>query len=152
MKKAMVLCVALVLMLSAVSVLATDAVSSASTVTELGMDRLADVVSGFGGLAMIATTDEDGTPRTAMFQVAQAGDSHLVVGLSPNSTRANVLREKKAVLSYYNAAAGEGEVAGARVLVSLEEDASVIATLAEGVADYNADLQLFLKIESMGSM
>lgn len=77
----------------------------------------------------------DGTPNIAIFVPGVADDSHIFFNWADNATKANVLREKTAIMSYDiadpTAEEKAGRHSGAVVKLELEEDAEVLAQLQE---------------------
>ena len=114
-----------------------DAAATASTYTNLytNLDQAAvlDAMRAYSGLCNVATVNADGTPNIAIFVPGVADDSHIMFGFADNSTKANLLRDKVAEISYdiANPAAETKEARhqGAVLKVELEEDEAVLAEL-----------------------
>lgn len=130
-----------------------DAAATASTYTNLytNMDQAAvlDAMRAYSGLCNVATVNADGTPNIAIFVPGVADDSHIMFGLADNSTKANLLRDKVAEISYdvANPAAEtkEGRHQGAVLKVELEEDEEVLAELKANNENIS-DAHIILKI------
>ena len=116
-----------------------DAAATASATTGLytNLDQAAllEAIGQFKGLCNVSTVNADGTPNIAIFVPGVADDSHIFFNWADNATKANVLREKTAIMSYDTAdpTAEEkaGRHSGAVVKLELEEDAEVLAQLQE---------------------
>ena len=129
------LCLCLALCLAACgNQAAPDAAATPSTYTNLytNMDLAAvlEAMSQYAGLCNVATVNADGTPNLAIFVPGVVDDSHIMFGWAENATKANVLRDKKAVITYDvadpTAESKEERHAGAVLKVELEEDAKVL--------------------------
>ena len=116
-----------------------DAAATASATTGLytNLDQAAllEAIGQFKGLCNVSTVNADGTPNIAIFVPGVADDSHIFFNWADNATKANVLREKTAIMSYDIADPTAEEKArrhsGAVVKLELEEDAEVLAQLQE---------------------
>lgn len=116
-----------------------DAAATASATTGLytNLDQAAllEVIGQFKGLCNVSTVNADGTPNIAIFVPGVADDSHIFFNWADNATKANVLREKTAIMSYDiadpTAEEKAGRHSGAVVKLELEEDAEVLAQLQE---------------------
>ena len=116
-----------------------DAAATASATTGLytNLDQAAllAAIGQFKGLCNVSTVNADGTPNIAIFVPGVADDSHIFFNWADNATKANVLREKTAIMSYDiadpTAEEKAGRYSGAVVKLELEEDAEVLAQLQE---------------------
>lgn len=116
-----------------------DAAATASATTGLytNLDQAAllEAIGQFKGLCNVSTVNADGTPNIAIFVPGVADDSHIFFNWVDNATKANVLREKTAIMSYDiadpTAEEKAGRHSGAVVKLELEEDAEVLAQLQE---------------------
>lgn len=116
-----------------------DAAATASATTGLytNLDQAAllEAIGQFKGLCNVSTVNADGTPNIAIFVPGVADDSHIFFNWANNATKANVLREKTAIMSYDiadpTAEEKAGRHSGAVVKLELEEDAEVLAQLQE---------------------
>ena len=116
-----------------------DAAATASATTGLytNLDQAAllEAIGQFKGLCNVSTVNADGTPNIAIFVPGVADDSHIFFNWADNATKANVLREKAAIMSYDiadpTAEEKAGRHSGAVVKLELEEDAEVLAQLQE---------------------
>lgn len=116
-----------------------DAAATASATTGLytNLDQAAllEAIGQFKGLCNVSTVNADGTPNIAIFVPGVADDSHIFFNWADNATKANVLREKTAIMSYDiadpTAAEKAGRHSGAVVKLELEDDAEVLAQLQE---------------------
>ena len=116
-----------------------DAAATASATTGLytNLDQAAllEAIGQFKGLCNVSTVNADGTPNIAIFVPGVADDSHIFFNWANNATKANVLREKTAIMSYDiadpTAEEKAGRHSGAVVKLKLEEDAEVLAQLQE---------------------
>ncbi|MDM8201818.1 hypothetical protein [Allofournierella massiliensis] len=116
-----------------------DAAATASATTGLytNLDQAAllEAIGQFKGLCNVSTVNADGTPNIAIFVPGVADDSHIFFNWADNATKANVLREKTAIMSYDiadpTAEEKAGRHSGAVVKLELEEDAEVLAQLQE---------------------
>lgn len=116
-----------------------DAAATASATTGLytNLDQAAllEAIGQFKGLCNVSTVNADGTPNIAIFVPGVADDSHIFFNWADNATKANVLREKIAIMSYDiadpTAEEKAGRHSGAVVKLELEEDAEVLAQLQE---------------------
>ena len=116
-----------------------DAAATASATTRLytNLDQAAllEAIGQFKGLCNVSTVNADGTPNIAIFVPGVADDSHIFFNWADNATKANVLREKTAIMSYDiadpTAEEKAGRHSGAVVKLELEEDAEVLAQLQE---------------------
>lgn len=116
-----------------------DAAATASATTglytNLGQAALLEAIGQFKGLCNVSTVNADGTPNIAIFVPGVADDSHIFFNWADNATKANVLREKTAIMSYDiadpTAEEKAGRHSGAVVKLELEEDAEVLAQLQE---------------------
>ena len=116
-----------------------DAAATASATTGLytNLDQAAllEAIGQFKGLCNVSTVNADGTPNIAIFVPGVADDSHIFFNWADNATKAHVLREKPAILSYDiadpTAEEKAGRHSGAVVKLELEEDAEVLAQLQE---------------------
>jgi len=108
-----------------------DSISAASKTyyyesSSLTGTKLMDAISGRKGATTVATTNEDGTPNIATVIPGVAGENHLMFGISPNQTSANMKERKLAVLTVYIYTPSAVEKAdrniGARVILKLVED------------------------------
>lgn len=81
-----------------------DAAATASATTGLytNLDQAAllEAIGQFKGLCNVSTVNADGTPNIAIFVPGVADDSHIFFNWADNATKANVLREKAAIMSY----------------------------------------------------
>lgn len=115
----------------------TAATASATTglYTNLDQAALLEAIGQFKGLCNVSTVNADGTPNIAIFVPGVADDSHIFFNWADNATKANVLREKTAIMSYDiadpTAEEKAGRHSGAVVKLELEEDAEVLAQLQE---------------------
>lgn len=118
---------------------AADAAATASATTGLytNLDQAAllEAIGQFKGLCNVSTVNADGTPNIAIFVPGVADDSHIFFNWADNATKANVLRDKTAIMSYDiadpTAEEKAGRHSGAVVKLELEEDADVLAQLQE---------------------
>lgn len=117
---------------------ATAAATASATTglyTNLDQAALLEAIGQFKGLCNVSTVNADGTPNIAIFVPGVADDSHIFFNWADNATRANVLREKAAIMSYDiadpTAEEKAGRHSGAVVKLELEEDAEVLAQLQE---------------------
>lgn len=116
-----------------------DAAATASATTGLytNLDQAAllEAIGQFKGLCNVSTVNADGTPNIAIFVPGVADDSHIFFNWADNATKANVLREKTAIMSYDiadpTAEEKAGRHSGAVVKLELEEDAEVLAQLQQ---------------------
>ena len=116
-----------------------DAAATASATTGLytilDQAALLEAIGQFKGLCNVSTVNADGTPNIAIFVPGVADDSHIFFNWADNATKANVLREKTAIMSYDiadpTAEEKAGRHSGAVVKLELEEDAEVLAQLQE---------------------
>ena len=116
-----------------------DAAATASATTGLytNLDQAAllEAIGQFKGLCNVSTVNADGTPNLAIFVPGVADDSHIFFNWADNATKANVLREKTAIMSYDiadpTAEEKAGRHSGAVVKLELEDDAEVLAQLQE---------------------
>ena len=116
-----------------------DAAATASATTGLytNLDQAAllEAIGQFKGLCNVSTVNADGTPNIAIFVPGVADDSHIFFNWADNATKANVLREKTAIMSYDiadpTAEEKAGRHSGAVVKLELEEGAGVLAQLQE---------------------
>lgn len=116
-----------------------DAAATASATTGLytNLDQAAllEAIGQFKGLCNVSTVNADGTPNIAIFVPGVADDSHIFFNWADNATKANVLREKTAIMSYDiadpTAEEKAGRHSGAVVKLELEEDTEVLAQLQE---------------------
>lgn len=116
-----------------------DAAATASATTGLytNLDQAAllEAIGQFKGLCNVSTVNADGTPNIAIFVPGVADDGHIFFNWADNATKANVLREKTAIMSYDiadpTAEEKAGRHSGAVVKLELEEDAEVLAQLQE---------------------
>lgn len=116
-----------------------DAAATASATTGLytNLDQAAllEAIGQFKGLCNVSTVNADGTPNIAIFVPGVADDSHIFFNWADNATKANVLREKTAIMSYDiadpTAEEKAGRHSGAVVKLELEDDAEVLAQLQE---------------------
>ena len=130
-----------------------DAAATASATTGLytNLDQAAllEAIGQFKGLCNVSTVNADGTPNIAIFVPAVADDSHIFFNWADNATKANVLREKTAIMSYDiadpTAEEKAGRHSGAVVKLELEEDAEVLAQLQEA-NDSVSEASVVLKI------
>ncbi|WP_291245334.1 hypothetical protein [Fournierella sp.] len=123
---------------SETSVSADAAATTSATTglyTNLGQAALLEAIGQFKGLCNVSTVNADGTPNIAIFVPGVADDSHIFFNWADNATKANVLREKTAIMSYDiadpTAEEKAGRHSGAVVKLELEEDAEVLAQLQE---------------------
>ena len=124
---------------SSETAVSADAAATASATTGLytNLDQAAllEAISQFKGLCNVSTVNADGTPNIAIFVPGVADDSHIFFNWADNATKANVLREKTAIMSYDiadpTAEEKAGRHSGAVVKLELEEDAEVLAQLQE---------------------
>lgn len=130
-----------------------DAAATASATTGLytNLDQAAllEAIGQFKGLCNVSTVNADGTPNIAIFVPGVADDSHIFFNWADNATKANVLREKTAIMSYDiadpTAEEKAGRHSGAVVKLELEEDAEVLAQLLEA-NDSVSEASVVLKI------
>lgn len=129
----------------------TAATASATTglYTNLDQAALLEAIGQFKGLCNVSTVNEDGTPNIAIFVPGVADDSHIFFNWADNATKANVLRDKTAIMSYDiadpTAEDKSGRHSGAVVKLALEEDADVLAQLKESNESVS-DASVVLKI------
>lgn len=129
----------------------TAATASATTglYTNLDQAALLEAIGQFKGLCNVSTVNEDGTPNIAIFVPGVADDSHIFFNWADNATKANVLRNKTAIMSYDiadpTAEDKSGRHSGAVVKLELEEDADVLAQLKESNESVS-DASVVLKI------
>ena len=115
----------------------TAATASATTglYTNLDQAALLEAIGQFKGLCNVSTVNADGTPNITIFVPGVADDSHIFFNWADNATKANVLREKTAIMSYDiadpTAEEKAGRHSGAVVKLELEDDAEVLAQLQE---------------------
>ena len=111
------------------------ATASATTglYTNLDQAALLEAIGQFKGLCNVSTVNADGTPNIAIFVPGVADASHIFFNWADNATKANVLREKTAIMSYDiadpTAEEKAGRHSGAVVKLELEEDQDVLADL-----------------------
>ncbi len=130
-----------------------DAAATASATTGLytNLDQAAllEAIGQFKGLCNVSTVNADGTPNIAIFVPGVADDSHIFFNWADNATKANVLREKTAIMSYDiadpTAEEKAGRHSGAVVKLELEEDAEVLAQLQEA-SESVSEASVVLKI------
>ena len=130
-----------------------DAAATASATTGLytNLDQAAllEAIGQFKGLCNVSTVNADGTPNIAIFVPGVADDSHIFFNWADNATKANVLREKTAIMSYDiadpTAEEKAGRHSGAVVKLELEEDAEVLAQL-QGANESVSEASVVLKI------
>ncbi|MDD3253606.1 MAG: pyridoxamine 5'-phosphate oxidase family protein [Lachnospiraceae bacterium] len=116
-----------------------DAVSSASQVfyqsSSLTGDELLEAIRQADGSCTIATVNADGSPNLIVSVAGVADDDHLVFGWADNATKANLLRDKQAIIAYYiydkDGAEKNNRHRGARLVCQLEEDEAVLQKLEE---------------------
>lgn len=130
----------------------TDQTSTPSKTTNLytNLDQpaLMEAIRQYQGVCTVSTVNADGTPNLAVFVPGAVGDEYVVFGWAENATKANVLRDKKAVMSYdiVNLAAEEktGRHTGAIVKLELVEDEDIIEQAkADGsMAEYGVLLKI----------
>lgn len=116
-----------------------DAVSSASQVfyqdASISGIELLEAIRQADGACTIATVNADGTPNLIVSVPGVVDDTHLVFGWADNATKANLLRDKQAVIAYYiyqkDGEQKEDRHRGARLICELEEDNAVIKRLQE---------------------
>ena len=130
----------------------TDQTSTPSKTTNLytNLDQpaLLEAPRQSQGVCTVSTATADGTPNLAVFVPGAVGDEYVVFGWAENATKANVLRDKKAVMSYdiVNLAAEEktGRHTGAIVKLELVEDEDIIEQAkADGsMAEYGVLLKI----------
>lgn len=129
----------------------TAATASATTglYTNLDQAALMEAIGQFKGLCNVSTVNADGTPNIAIFVPGVADDSHIFFNWADNATKANVLRDKTAIMSYDiadpTAEDKSGRHSGAVVKLELEEDADVLAQLKESNESVT-DASVVLKI------
>lgn len=129
----------------------TAATASATTglYTNLDQAALLEAIGQFKGLCNVSTVNADGTPNIAIFVPGVADDSHIFFNWADNATKANVLRDKTAIMSYDiadpTAEDKSGRHSGAVVKLELEEDADVLAQLKESNESVS-DASVVLKI------
>ena len=152
MKKFLIVLTSLILVFSLTacssgSQTTTDQTSTPSKTTNLytNLDQpaLMEAIRQYQGVCTVSTVNADGTPNLAVFVPGAVGDEYVVFGWAENATKANVLRDKKAVMSYdiVNLAAEEKPArhTGAIVKLELVEDEKVLEEQkAEGaISDYS---------------
>lgn len=133
-----------------------DAVSSASInhyqENTLSKEELLEAINNQAGGCTIATVNEDGSPNLIIAVPGLADENHIVFGWADNATKANVLRDKEAVIAYYiydvNGADKDSMYSGARIKVELEEDETVIKELFEKNPDLS-QIGTILKIKEI---
>ena len=138
---------------SAETTVSADAAATASATTGLytNLDQAAllEAIGQFKGLCNVSTVNADGTPNIAIFVPGVADDSHIFFNWADNATKANVLREKTAIMSYDiadpTAEEKAGRHSGAVVKLELEEDTEVLAQLQETSESVN-EASVVLKI------
>lgn len=127
-----------------------DGMTGASNETNLyhnyNKEELKAAISGYKGTCFFTTTNEDGSPRAAIFVPGFAGDDYVFFGWAGNETKTNFLREKRAEFIYYVKdtsleSTDKKRHQGARVVVTLVEDEAVIAELRETIPE--ASLEYF---------
>lgn len=120
---------------SSETAVSADASATTGLYTNLDQAALLEAISQFKGLCNVSTVNADGTPNIAIFVPGVADDSHIFFNWADNATKANVLREKTAIMSYDiadpTAEEKAGRHSGAVVKLELEEDAEVLAQLQE---------------------
>ena len=112
----------------------TDAVTTASVYTNLytNMDQatVLNAISQYIGVCNVSTVNADGSPNIAIFVPGVADDSHVMFGWADNATKANVMRDKVAVMTYNvadpSAETKEARYQGATLKLELEEDQEVL--------------------------
>ncbi len=67
--------------------------------TNLDQPALMEAIRQYQGVCTVSTVNADGTPNLAVFVPGAVGDEYVVFGWAENATKANVLRDKKAVMS-----------------------------------------------------
>ena len=131
----------------------TDAVTTASVSTNMytNMDQAAvlEALSQYSGLCNVATVNADATPNLAIFVPGVVDEDHIMFGWADNATKANVLRDKQAVITYDvanpSAETKEERHQGAILKVELEEDQEVLDAIY--AANENiSDVYTILKI------
>lgn len=130
-----------------------DVVATASVVTDkytnLDKQGLLDAIAAYSGVSVVATVNPDGSPNNAIF-VPGAVDGYLVFGLAENATKANLLRDKQAVLVFDipNTAAEtkEGRHTGAVAELKLVEDQKIIDDLKAANSDRVNDTSVICEI------
>lgn len=68
--------------------------------TDMDAPQLRASLAKFEGIAVVATVNPDGTPDAAIFVPAMPDDSHVILVLANNHTRANIERTGVAHLVY----------------------------------------------------
>lgn len=131
---------------------AADQVSTPSQTTNLytNLDQpaLMEAIRQYQGVCTVSTVNADGTPNLAVFVPGAVGDEYVTFGWAENATKANVLRDKKAVMSYdipdLTAEEKDGRHTGAIVKLELVEDEDIIAQAkADGsMAEYGVLLKI----------
>lgn len=122
---------------------AVDTASGASAATNkfknMERDEVLAAIPTMKGLVSVATTNEDGSPNLAVF-IPSALEDYVYFGFAPNATKANLERDKQAVILYdeYDITVENPSDRhyGARLVVRLVEDADVLAGLKEGLGSY----------------
>ena len=131
----------------------TGAVTTASVYINMytNMDQAAaqEALSQYSGLCNVATVSADGTPNLAIFVPGVVDEDHIMFGWADNATKANVLRDKQAVITYDvanpSAETKEERHQGAILKVELEEDQEVLDAIY--AANENiSDVYTILKI------
>ncbi|MDL2220600.1 hypothetical protein LJC55_02930 [Eubacteriales bacterium OttesenSCG-928-N14] len=120
-----------------------DGMTTASNETNLydNYDEaaLAAAIQRYAGTCMFATTNEDGSPRVAIF-VPGYVDGHIYFGWAENESKANFLREKRAEMIYYVKdteadSSDKKRHKGARVVLTLVEDEETLEALKAQVPE-----------------
>lgn len=130
----------------------TDQTSTPSKTTNLytNLDQpaLMEAIRQYQGVCTVSTVNADGTPNLAVFVPGAVGDEYVTFGWAENATKANVLRDKKAVMSYdipdLTAEEKDGRHTGAIVKLELVEDEDIIEQAkADGsMAEYGVLLKI----------
>lgn len=132
----------IVLSLFSFSALAEDTFTSASQKdfygkTALTGDELMEAIKTTNAFYLINTVNPDGSVNSAFLifgMVKHEGKYYLMLGLSENQTKQNLLRDKKGLAVYAKAPTNEKgakpyAVEGARIWFSLVEDAKLLESL-----------------------
>lgn len=138
-----VLMLSMVFSLFSFSALAEDTFSSASQKdfyekTALTGDALMEAIQTTNAFYLVNTVNPDGSVNSAFLvfgMVKHADKYYLMLGLSDNQSKENLLRDKKGLAVYAKAPTNEEgakpyAVAGARIWFNLVEDAKLLESLA----------------------
>lgn len=137
MKRMIAGLISLLLVCSLAGGVAEDVVTSASQVyytdSSLSLEALEAAIAHAQGACTVATVNQDGSPLLVGGSPAMLNQTHIAFGWNNNVTMANMLRTGQAMMCYYlfdsEGATKMDRHQGARLVLSLETDAEVIAAL-----------------------